>query len=184
MAPSILPPAPDGSELGRWERDGARREPSHSNVVYVQSPDERYTLRVELDDPVRGYLVQLYAADRGDDANPIGRTIVDDRELALDVAAEMVAAAEDLDALVDDPHLGPDTVYQEDVERGEIDAPGEWDREEWAETLEDAFEKAEIPRSKGTLTTKTIDGRDYYYLQWREGDSVTSQYVAPVSPSD
>lgn len=35
----------------------------------------------------------------------------------------------------------------------------------------------------GTLTTKTIDEREYYYLQWREGEKVKSQYVAPVSPS-
>lgn len=55
--------------------------------------------------------------------------------------------------------------------------------DEWQNALEDAFSKAEIPRSKGSLVTKTIDDRDYYYLQWREGDSVKSQYVAPVSPA-
>jgi hypothetical protein len=32
------------------------------------------------------------------------------------------------------------------------------------------------------VTTKTIDEREYYYLQWREGEKVKSQYVAPVSP--
>ncbi|EMA18794.1 hypothetical protein C442_14170 [Haloarcula amylolytica JCM 13557] len=30
---------------------------------------------------------------------------------------------------------------------------------------------------------KTIDDREYYYLQWREGEQVKSQYVAPVGPS-
>jgi hypothetical protein len=30
---------------------------------------------------------------------------------------------------------------------------------------------------------KTIDGREYYYLQWRQGDRVKNQYVAPVSPA-
>ncbi|WP_312621350.1 hypothetical protein [Haloarcula sp. 1CSR25-25] len=61
--------------------------------------------------------------------------------------------------------------------------PEEWDDDEddWDEKIDDAYDKAEIPRSKGTLTVKTIDGREYYYLQWREGEKVRSQYVAPVS---
>ena len=63
------------------------------------------------------------------------------------------------------------------------DTPDEWDEEEWDDTIEEARDKADISRSKGTLTTKTIDERDYYYLQWREGDTVTSQYVAPVDPT-
>ena len=185
MAPSLLPPVPDGSELARWADEGIRRAPSHSNFVHFGSPDERYSLTISMDDPVHGYLVELYATARDDDT-PIGRTIVDDRDLALEVAAHMAAAADDLDALVDRPHLGPDTVYLEDIERDELapETPAEWDDSEaWEDALAEAFEKAEIPRSKGTLTTKTIDGRDYYYLQWREGDSVKSQYVAPVSPS-
>jgi hypothetical protein len=75
-------------------------------------------------------------------------------------------------------------VHQEDIEQSTLDTPDEWDDEdEWEEAVEEAFEKAEIRRSKGTLTTKTIDGRDYYYLQWREGDKVKSQYVGPVSPA-
>jgi len=49
--------------------------------------------------------------------------------------------------------------------------------------VETAREKADIPVSKGTLTTKTINGRDYYYLQWRDGKTVTSQYVGPVDPT-
>lgn len=69
-------------------------------------------------------------------------------------------------------------------ERATDEPPNDWDDEEWDDALEDAYDKAEIPSSKGTLTTKTIDGRDYYYLQWREGDQVKSQYVAPVVPAD
>jgi hypothetical protein len=64
-----------------------------------------------------------------------------------------------------------------------VDAPEEWadDEEEWDEKIDEAYEAAEIARSKGTLTVKTIDDREYYYLQWREGEKVKSQYVAPVS---
>jgi len=67
----------------------------------------------------------------------------------------------------------------------EPETPEEWDEDEaeWEDKLETAREKADIPASKGTLTTKTIDERDYYYLQWREGETVTSQYVGPVSPA-
>jgi hypothetical protein len=185
MAPSILPSPPEGSELARWAADGFRREPTHSNIAYFGSPDERFVLVVQVDDPVQGYLVELHLEDADDtDTPPIGRTIVDDRDLAIDVAAHMAAAAEDLEALADRPVLGPETVYREDVERDTTDAPDGWeDEEEWQDALEEAFEKAEISRSKGTLTTKTIDDREYYYLQWREGDSVKSQYVAPVSPA-
>jgi hypothetical protein len=53
--------------------------------------------------------------------------------------------------------------------------------DEWEDALQEAFDEAETPRSRGSLVTKTIDGRGYYYLQWREGDTVTSKYVAPVS---
>jgi hypothetical protein len=185
MAPSILPSPPEGSELARWAADGFRREPTHSNIVYFGSPDERFVIVVQVDDPVQGYLVELHLKDTDDtETPPIGRTIVDDRDLAIDVAAHMAAAAEDLEALADRPVLGPETVYREDVERDTTDAPDGWeDEEEWQDALEEAFEKAEISRSKGTLTTKTIDDREYYYLQWREGDSVKSQYVAPVSPA-
>ena len=185
MTPSILPSPPEGSKLDRWATEGFRREPTHSNIVYFGSPDERFVLVVQVDDPVQGYLVELQLEDTDDtETPPIGRTIVDDRDLAIDVAAHMAAAAEDLEALADRPVLGPETVYREDVERDTVDAPDEWENEdEWREALDEAFNKADISRAKGTLTTKTIDDREYYYLQWREGDSVKSQYVAPVSPA-
>jgi len=187
MTPGILPSLPENSELAQWAAEGFQREPTHSNIVYFGSPDERFVLVVQVDDPVQGYLIELHLeANDESDTPPLGRTIVDDRELALNVAAQMAAAAEDLDVLADRPVLGPETVYREDINRGTVDTPERWgdeDEDEWREALEEAFEEAEISRSKGTLTTKTIDGRDYYYLQWREGDKVKSQYVAPVSPA-
>lgn len=63
------------------------------------------------------------------------------------------------------------------------DTPEEWDEDEWDDKLDAARDKAPIPPTKGSLTTKTINGRDYYYLQWRDGDTVTSQYVGPVEPA-
>ena len=63
------------------------------------------------------------------------------------------------------------------------ESPEEWDDNEWADQLAEARETGDIPASKGTLTTKKIDGRNYYYLQWREGGNIRSQYVAPTSPS-
>lgn len=62
-------------------------------------------------------------------------------------------------------------------------APDEWDDENWDDVVDEAREKADLPAGKGTLTVKQIDGRGYY-LQWREGSKITSQYVAPVSPAD
>ena len=179
----ILPEPPEDSELARWVTEGVYREPSHSNFLQVVSPDEAYALTVQIDDPVHGYLIELYAHNR-DRGEPIGRTIVDrDRDHALQTAAEMVAAATDLDALIDAPTVGPRKVYEEDVERGTIDPPDDWNKYEWEDALDEAFEQAEVKPSKATLTEKTIDGRDYYYLQWRDGDKVRSQYVGPVTPA-
>ncbi|MDT3437309.1 hypothetical protein [Haloarcula sp. 1CSR25-25] len=66
-----------------------------------------------------------------------------------------------------------------------VDTPEEWadDADDWDEKVADAYEQAEIPRSKGTVTVKNIDDREYYYLQWREGKQVKSQYVGPVKPA-
>lgn len=62
--------------------------------------------------------------------------------------------------------------------------PDEWDDDEaWEDALDEAREKADLAAGKGTLTIKTIDGRGYYYLQWREGSKIKSAYVAPVSPA-
>lgn len=182
MESEILPPAPEGSELARWESDGVRHKQSDSEVVTIISPDNRYALSVAVDDHVSGYFVELDAYDH-DAEQSLGRTIVDDRELAIQVATNMAANAEDLEDLADLSLAGPDVVQHPTGDQAETETPDDWNSDEWNDALEEAFEKADISRSKGTLTTKTIDDRDYYYLQWREGDTVTSQYVAPVVPS-
>ncbi|WP_246989633.1 hypothetical protein [Halorientalis marina] len=64
------------------------------------------------------------------------------------------------------------------------DIPDEWDEEEWENALKEAQDKAGTSSKKGTVTIKTINDNDYYYLQWREGDKIKSQYIAPVHPSD
>ena len=72
---------------------------------------------------------------------------------------------------------------EERTDQEATETPDEWDDGEWEEAVDDARDDADIPASKGTLTTKTIDGRDYFYLQWREGSNIRSQYVAPVTPA-
>jgi len=52
------------------------------------------------------------------------------------------------------------------------------------ELVEEVREELGLPPSKGYTVIKTIDGRDYYYYQWREGDRVTSEYMKPVAPAD
>ena len=182
MDSKLLPSPPDGSELARWINTRGDFESTHSNTISIFSPDEEYVLSVEVDDPVQGYLVELRAADP-DRETPFGRAIVDDQEVALKVATNMVARARDLEGLTDRPSRHHDWVRKPEGRKNGSTTPDEWESDEWEDALDEAFEKAEIPQSKGTLTTKTIDGRDYYYLQWREGDSVTSQYIAPVIPS-
>jgi len=73
--------------------------------------------------------------------------------------------------------LVQEEVEAEAVKVKEDKTPDGWDADEWTEQLKDSNAP---PRA--TLTTKTIDSRDYYYYQWREGDKIKSEYVAPVSP--
>jgi len=58
------------------------------------------------------------------------------------------------------------------------ETPDESDADEW----EDAIDDSDAP-PQAYLTQKTIDGRQYFYYQWREGNSVKSEYVAPVDPA-
>lgn len=64
------------------------------------------------------------------------------------------------------------------------DVLDEWDEESWRDEMEDALEEVDISPGKGTIVTKTIDGRGYFYLQWWDGEGTKRQYVAPVVPSD
>lgn len=89
-------------------------------------------------------------------------------------------ALEDIETLCADLEAAVET---DDQSTEHPDTPEEWDEDDWEDQLAEAREKAEISRTTGTLTTKTIDGRDYYYLQWRDGDTITSQYVGPVDPA-
>ncbi|MGB9950801.1 hypothetical protein [Haloarcula sp. Atlit-120R] len=90
-----------------------------------------------------------------------------------DAHEDAVAAVDELAAALEEDDETDDAVG--------IEAPEGWDEDDWDEKINEAYEAAEIARSKGTLTTKTIDERGYYYIQWREGEKVKSQYVAPVS---
>ncbi len=70
---------------------------------------------------------------------------------------------------------------EERVERASVGdqvPPEGWTDPEWEATTEDV----DAPE-KASLTVKTINDNDYLYYQWREGDSVKSEYVAPVDPS-
>lgn len=57
------------------------------------------------------------------------------------------------------------------------EAPEGYDDEEWADAVEDC----EAP-ARATLTTKEINGNQYYYWQWSEGEKTRSEYIAPVNP--
>jgi hypothetical protein len=94
-----------------------------------------------------------------------------------DAHEDAIAAVDELAALLESDDGVED--------QNSVDTPEEWanDEDDWDEKVADAYEQAEIPRSKGTVTVKSIDDREYYYLQWREGDKVKSQYVAPVKPA-
>ncbi|MDS0280026.1 hypothetical protein NDI85_19765 [Halomicroarcula sp. S1AR25-4] len=114
-------------------------------------------------------------ADRATEAlRALGRINPDEYDDRVQqVHDDAVAAVDALVALLEASDEDPD-----------VEAPDEWDDDEWDEAVEVAREKAGVPAGTGTLTTKAIDGREYYYLQWREGESVTSQYVGPVEPAD
>lgn len=174
-----LPQPPQHGALSDWTAVD-----EEAGTVYID-PAEQYTISIVEADPVEGLLVELWTLD--DTERRLGRTAVDDPELAMEVAAGMADSADGLAAVSNDPPVAPTNHGAGATAPTGPDAPDEWDDEEeedeWQDALDEAYEKADIPRGKGTLTEKTIDGRQYYYLQWREGDTVTSQYVAPVTPS-
>jgi len=183
----MLDDSPTGSELERWETDGQRLE--YSNIVQWNDPEEAYVLEVTVDDPIRDFLVRLFRRE-GDvrtSENRIAQTIRLDAEGALDAASRFAAAADELDGVDANPAIGPEYPDLEVVEHPDYtpNPPDEWeDRpEEWDQQISEAAEKAGTQRGRPTLTMKNIDDREYYYLQWRDGDTVKSQYVAPVDPA-
>jgi hypothetical protein len=185
----ILDDAPSDSELHRWETEGQRRD--YSNIVSWVDPDERYLLEVTVDDPVQGFLIRLfrltgYAEPRSSESR-IAQVVTDKKRAdALESAAEMAAAADELDAVDENPTAGPTYPDLELVERPEysLPAPDEWGgkEEQWNEKVQAALQKVDEPRGRPALSRKEIDGRVYYYLQWRQDEEIHTQYIAPVEP--
>ena len=66
----------------------------------------------------------------------------------------------------------------------EDDLADEWEDDKWEDVVEDAYDKADLARSKGSITVNHIDGRGYYYLKWSENGEFKSQYIAPVEPKE
>jgi hypothetical protein len=185
----ILDDTPSDSELHRWETEGQRRD--YSNIVSWVDPDERYLLEVTVDDPVQGFLIRLfrltgYAEPRSSESR-IAQVVTDKKRAdALESAAEMAAAADELDAVDENPTAGPTYPDLELVERPEysLPAPDEWGgkEEQWNEKVQAALQKVDEPRGRPALSRKEIDGRVYYYLQWRQDEEIHTQYIAPVEP--
>jgi hypothetical protein len=157
----ILNDAPTDSELHRWEADGQRR--NYSNLVSWVDLDERYLLEVTLDDPVQGYLIRLfrltgYAEPRSGECR-IAQTVVGtQRADTLQRATEIAAAADELDAVDDDPTAGPTYPDLELVEHPDysLPAPDEWAGKEaqWEDKLQAALEKADQPKGRPSLPKK------------------------------
>ncbi|WP_336330923.1 hypothetical protein [Haloarcula sp. CGMCC 1.2071] len=105
---------------------------------------------------------------------------IDRDTLPAELTEAYERALEDIETLSTDLEAAAEA---DDQPTKQPDTPAEWEEDEWDDQLDAARQKAAIPPTKGTLTTKTIDSRDYYYLQWRDGDSVRSQYVGPVNPA-
>ncbi|MBV0926280.1 hypothetical protein KTS45_18900 [Halomicroarcula limicola] len=103
---------------------------------------------------------------------------VDRASLDESAATTYDQTADHLESLLDDLNTATTDDRPTDVK-----TPDDWDEDEWTDQLQAAREKAALPPTKGTLTTKTIDDRDYYYLQWRDGEIIRSQYVGPVDPA-
>lgn len=181
--------APDVSELERWRLEGERRD--YSNIVSWTSPDQRYLLEVTLDDPVQGFLIRLFRlgatnSETRSAENRVAQTICENPDDTLDTCCRLAAAADELAAVDDEPSLGPE--YQ-DIQAIEIphetpNPPEEWEgkADEWEEKAKSALEEIGEPRGRPALTKKEIDEAEYYYYQWRDGDTVLTQYVAPAEP--
>jgi hypothetical protein len=77
MSQNLLSGIPANSTLAQWVETGDVYDPSHADIVAIEAPDEPYGIRVHLDGPVGGYLIDLYYED-----TRLARTVVDNRETA------------------------------------------------------------------------------------------------------
>lgn len=184
--------AQKGTELYRWETDGEKRE--YSNITSYIDPEENYHIEVTVDDPVQGILIRLYPlydmdsySDSRASEHRIAQTIHERVGPAFETVQRLAAAAEELDEVDKNPTLGPEYFDEFNIEHPDYtpQVPDDWDgtQEEWNEAMEEAKEKAGPQKGRPHLSKKEIDGREYYYLQWRNNSEVISQYVAPVNPA-
>lgn len=187
----MLPEAPTDSELEHWETDGERRE--YSNVTSWIDPEEKYLLEVSLDDPVEDFLIRLFRLSDAQRAvrtseSRVAQTIHVDPDETVKVAARLAAAAEELAAVDEQPVIGPEYPDMETVLNPNLTPapPEEWEDRpgDWEEKMQEAKEKAGDQWGRPSLSRKRIDGREYFYLQWRDKDSVETQYICPVEPTD
>jgi hypothetical protein len=106
---------------------------------------------------------------------------VDSEQLDEDAKRVHEQAIDDVETLVEHIEQG------ETAEGGDESLPEtpDWwaDEDKWSDRVEAAYREAGIPKSEGTITTKTIDGLEYYCLQWQEDNTTTRQYIGPVDPS-
>lgn len=174
MSTCTPPSVTHESELADWERTDDSR--AGGGTTYV-SPAGAYRLTIEPDNTTEGHLVRLYA-HAGSENRLLRQARVEHSELVLTVAAEMVSQRDRLS----DVDTGS-TSAADECESPKL-VPADWDEETgWQAALENAFARAGVPRSEGTITRKEIDGRAYYYLAYREGGRRKYQYVAPVPPN-
>lgn len=68
---------------------------------------------------------------------------------------------------------------QQDDEDADEDGEKEFERPD--DVPDDLDLSRDDAPASATLTTKTIKDHDYYYWQWREGGTVRSEYIGPVS---
>jgi len=98
---TVLEPR-DGTELYRWADEGLTSDPSHNDIVQINAPDRPFSVVLEDEDGVEGWLVRLKQRrddlDEGDrDAEhteTVGCVIVDDHDRAVGLAHRF---AEDAD---------------------------------------------------------------------------------------
>jgi hypothetical protein len=181
----------EGTELHRWETEG--RKLDYSNITSYIAPEENYHIEVTVDEPVQGILIRLYrlydmdkTSNNRASEHRIAQTVHERLDPAFDTIQRFAAAAEELDEVDKSPTLGPEYPDEFNIEHPDYTPrePDDWagTQEEWNEVMEEAKEKAGPQRGRPHLSRKEIDGRDYYYLQWRNDGEVISQYVAPVDP--